>query len=412
MLTKQRILLGISAGIAAYKTPQLVRDLVSSGAEVRVVLTNDAKKLVAPLALQAVSGYPVQTSLWEGEAGFAMDHIELAKWATIILIAPATANVLAKLAIGIADDLLTTIILATKAPIYVAPAMNQAMWQHRATVENIKTLKARGVTVLGPESGEQACGDAGPGRMREPIDLVTDLLGYLGQEDLGKGSRVLQDKVVLITAGPTQEAWDPVRFLSNHSTGHMGFALAGAAARAGANVILVTGPVQLQTPPGVSRIDIITAAEMAEVVYQQMAEVDIFIAAAAVADFRPRQLLDQKLKKSVDVISLELERTEDIVATVGLTENRPFIVGFAAETDHVLDNARTKRIAKNMDLIVANQVGVGFGFGEGPAHVWLLSEVSEQALAATSKEALAPKLMDRIVDQWLAQGSARENQSR
>lgn len=406
MLTNQRILLAVSAGISAYKTPQLVRDLRAAGAEVRVILTEDANKLVSPIALQAVSGYPVQSSLWEGSAGFAMDHIELARWASIILVAPATANLLAKMAIGLADDLVTTIILATEAPIYIAPAMNQVMWRHPTTIKNIDTLKSRGIIALGPDSGHQACGDVGLGRMREPIDLVADLVdGIVGGkkrfENLSEASCVFRDKSVLITAGPTREAWDPIRFITNHSTGRMGFSLAAAAQRAGARVILITGPVQLPTPLDVTRIDITTAAEMAEAVHQEVTRADIFIAAAAVADFRPSRLLKQKLKKTGNAVTLELEPTEDIVKSVAQYKKRPFIVGFAAETDHVLENARLKREAKHMDLIVANQVGPASGFGDGSAKVWLLSQRSEQEVAACSKERLASKLIEMIAYQWL-----------
>jgi phosphopantothenoylcysteine decarboxylase/phosphopantothenate--cysteine ligase len=406
MLTNQRILLAVSAGISAYKTPQLVRDLRAAGAEVRVILTEDANKLVSPIALQAVSGYPVQSSLWEGSAGFAMDHIELARWASIILVAPATANLLAKMAIGLADDLVTTIILATEAPIYIAPAMNQVMWRHPTTIKNIDTLKSRGIIALGPDSGHQACGDVGLGRMREPIDLVADLVdGIVGGkkrfENLSDASCVFRDKSVLITAGPTREAWDPIRFITNHSTGRMGFSLAAAAQRAGARVILITGPVQLPTPLDVTRIDITTAAEMAEAVHQEVTRADIFIAAAAVADFRPSRLLKQKLKKTGNAVTLELEPTEDIVKSVAQYKKRPFIVGFAAETDHVLENARLKREAKHMDLIVANQVGPASGFGDGSAKVWLLSQRSEQEVAACSKERLASKLIEMIAYQWL-----------
>jgi phosphopantothenoylcysteine decarboxylase/phosphopantothenate--cysteine ligase len=413
-LENQRILLAVSAGIAAYKAPQLVRELCSAGAQVRVILTEDAQKLVAPLALQAVSGHPVQTSLWDGDAGFAMDHIELAKWATVVLIAPATANVLAKLAAGIADDLLTTLALATQARLFVAPAMNQAMWRHAATTANVACLQQRGVVLLGPDSGEQACGDVGPGRMREPSDLVSDLVACLSGlsaltssatgsrsgTSLCEGSTCLQGKTVLITAGPTREAWDPVRFLTNHSTGRMGFALAAAAQQAGAHVILIAGPVQLPIPMGVKRIDIVTADEMAIAVDEQVSGVDLFIAAAAVADFRPARELDSKLKKDGNSLTLELEPTIDIVAAVASRSEPPFVVGFAAETDQVIDQAKAKRERKGMDLIVANQVGADCGFGDGEVSVTLIGEGMEQTLAAHSKETLAPKLIALIAAQW------------
>ncbi len=385
MISNQRILLAISAGIAAYKTPQLVRELRAAGAEVRVVLTADATKLVAPLALQAVSGHPVQTSLWEGDAGFAMDHIELAKWATAVLVAPATANTIAKLAAGMADDLLTTLCLASEAPLFIAPAMNQAMWKHPATIQNMQTLRERGATILGPESGAQACGDVGPGRMREPSDLVADL----------SVPQTLKGTKVLITAGPTKESWDPVRYVTNRSTGRMGFALASAAARAGAEVALVAGPVELNTPAGVKRVDVITAAEMAGAVKEHASSSDVFIAAAAVADFRPKKL-EKKFKKDGQSVTLELEPTEDIVKAVSQMPNPPFIVGFAAETDNLLENARAKMQRKSMDMIVANTVGENRGFGSGPATVWLLGQDLELKLEAQSKEALSPKLIEAV----------------
>ena len=392
MLSNQRILLAVSAGIAAYKTPQLVRDLRAAGAEVRVVLTKDAAKLVAPLALQAVSGHLVQTSLWEGDAGFAMDHIELAKWATAVLVAPTTANTIAKLAAGMADDLVMTLCLATEAPLFIAPAMNQAMWKHPATIQNTQTLAQRGAMILGPESGAQACGDVGPGRMREPNDLVADLSVHLSVSQIWKG------KKILITAGPTQESWDPVRYFTNRSTGRMGFALAAAASRAGAEVVLVAGPVGLNTPAGVKRMDVTTAAEMANAVKEHASSFDVFIASAAVADFRPKKL-KQKFKKDGQPVTLELEPTEDIVKTVSHLPNAPFIVGFAAETANLLENSRAKMQRKNMNMIIANTVNENQGFGSGPAEVWLLGQGQKLKLEAQSKEALAPKLIALIAAQ-------------
>lgn len=386
-LANQRLVLAVSGGIAAYKTPQLVRELRAAGAQVRVILTDNAKRLVASLALQAVSGHPVQNSLWEGDADFAMDHIELAKWATGVLIAPATANAIAKLAAGLADDLLTTLILATQAAVFIAPAMNQVMWNHPATQVNVLSLQQRGVHFFGPDSGEQACGDIGFGRMREPAMLVADLQAHLGQSQTWYG------KTVLLTAGPTREAWDPVRFITNHSTGRMGFALAAAAQQAGARVILIAGPVQLSTPAGVERINVITAAEMAAAVYAHVAQVDVFIAAAAVADFRPQRSLDSKLKKNGNAMSLMLEPTEDIVAGVAKYYNRPFIIGFAAETDNVIDNAKAKRERKGMDVIIANRVGVDCGFGDGAVRVEVIDADGCKTLCAASKEQLAPQLL-------------------
>lgn len=396
-LANARVLLAISGGIAAYKTPQLVRDLRAAGAEVRVVMTPGAEKLVSALALQAVSGEPVQTSLWEGDAGFAMDHIELAKWASVVLVAPATANLLAKMVAGMADDLVTTLLLATPAPVAVAPAMNQAMWQHPATANNVQILKNRGVLFLGPDSGEQACGDVGPGRMREPSDLVANLTALRRPQPLFKNKRVL------ITAGPTCESWDPVRYLTNHSTGRMGFALAAAASQAGADVELVAGPVQLATPRGVRRIDVRSAADMMAATRERAKQADLFISAAAVADFRPRQVLNDKLKKNGNALMLELEPTEDIVASIAQSEQPPFIVGFAAETDSVLENAYDKMHRKNMDLIVANQVGENLGFGPGEATVWLLGKGQDQKLTAPSKELLAPRIIEAIAAAYALQ---------
>lgn len=391
-MQNRRIILAITGGIAAYKTPQLVRELRAVGAEVRVVLSDNAARLVAPLALQAVSGHPVQTSLWEGDAGFAMDHIELAKWADAILIAPATANFIAKLAAGAADDLLTTLVLATEAPIFIAPAMNQAMWKHVATKANIKTLQAREVTFLGPESGEQACGDVGPGRMREPADLVADLEAYFA------GSQTWGGKRLLITAGPTRERWDPVRFLTNRSTGRMGFAIAAAMQHAGAEVTLIAGPVQLATPPGVTRIDVVTAKQMAQAVRNNIENIDVFISTAAVADFRPQQVLDSKLKKNGSPLTLSLEPTEDIVATVTALEKKPTVIGFAAETHNVLPQARAKRLRKKMDYIIANEVGNDCGFGDDEPTVWVLGEDCEVELSADSKESLAPMLVETLAE--------------
>lgn len=389
-LQNKHVLLAISSGIAAYKTPQLVRDLRRAGAQVRVILTDNAAKLVSPLALQAVSDSAVQSSLWDAEMGTGMDHIELARWADIFLVAPATANTLAKLVHGAADDLLTTVALATKARLCVAPAMNAQMWVHPATHANIELLAGRGVAILGPEAGEQACGDIGMGRMREPLDLVADL------EALANTNDSLQGQHWVITAGPTQERLDPVRYITNHSTGEMGFALATEAARQGAKVTLICGPVNQITPLGVVRIDVITAKEMAQHARSQAVNADVFIGAAAVADYTPIAVSKNKIKKQAQSLSLDLERTEDIIASVAALQNKPCLIGFAAETEQVIAYAQDKRRRKNLDAIIANQVGEGAGFGAVAPCVHWISEGVEELLQAPSKRALAPKIMALI----------------
>lgn len=370
-----RVLLGLSGGIAAYKSAELTRLLVKAGAEVRVVMTEGAQAFITPLTFQALSGNPVHTHLLDPEAEAGMGHIELAKWADMIIVAPASADVMARLAAGMADDLLSTLCLATEADILLAPAMNQAMWRHPATQNNARTLQSYGYHLLGPDQGEQACGDVGPGRMLEAETIFT-LLAQHYQARAGKDNafrhttsqpdqRSLQGRTVTLTAGPTREAVDPVRYISNHSSGKMGFALAQAALEAGAQVNLISGPVQIPAPEGVNFIPVNSAQQMLEASLAYLDQTDIFIAAAAVADYRPDNAADQKMKKQPgqDELVLRLIQNPDIVATVARHPQRPFTVGFAAETQDVENYAIGKLIRKNLDMIIANDVSrtdIGF----------------------------------------------------
>ncbi|WP_342595253.1 bifunctional phosphopantothenoylcysteine decarboxylase/phosphopantothenate--cysteine ligase CoaBC [Salinicola lusitanus] len=408
-LAGTRILLGISAGIAAYKSAHLARLLKKTGAEVRVVMTEGAQAFITPLTLQALTGEPVRTSLLDPEAEAGMGHIELAKWADIILIAPATADLMARLAHGHADDLLTTLCLATEARCLMAPAMNQAMWRHPATLANADRLQQLGWALLGPDAGDQACGDVGLGRMLEPETILARLLGELepGQEAASRVMPVHRDldgKRVVITAGPTREALDPVRYLSNHSSGKMGYALAAACVERGASVTLVSGPVTLSTPPGVERIEVTSAVEMLTAVESCM-PCDLFIGCAAVADYRAAAVSEHKLKKTGDAggLTLELVRNPDIVATIAARADRPFTVGFAAETQSLETHAGSKLERKRLDLIVANDVsleGVGFGGDDNAATLlWREREgTRHHALPRQPKTALANAIVDHIAD--------------
>jgi phosphopantothenoylcysteine decarboxylase / phosphopantothenate---cysteine ligase len=356
MTPKTRVLLGVTGGIAAYKSPDLVRRLIERGADVQVVMTSAAQRFVSPMTFQAVSGRPTRSDLWDNAAEAAMGHIELARWAQVVLIAPASADFLARLAGGRADDLLCTLCVATEAPIMLAPAMNRVMWANKATRANVETLIARGVRILGPASGNQACGEVGAGRMWEPIQLSEAVLA----PPVNAG--ILAGLNVLITAGPTRERLDPVRYLTNRSSGKMGFAVAEAAREAGAHVTVVTGPVQLQTPMGVTRINVESARDMYAAVHRQVGDADIFIAAAAVADFQPVTVAKQKIKKQGSSVKLELEPAPDIIKSVADMAKRPFVVGFAAETNDVEENARIKLKRKKLDMIAANEVGDGIAF--------------------------------------------------
>jgi phosphopantothenoylcysteine decarboxylase/phosphopantothenate--cysteine ligase len=356
MTPKTRILLGVTGGIAAYKSPDLVRRLTERGADVQVVMTHTAQRFVSAATFQAVSGRPTRTDLWDSAAEAAMGHIELARWAQVVLIAPASADFIARLAHGRADDLLATLCLATEAPIVIAPAMNRIMWSNKATQANVATLVSRGIRFLGPGSGSQACGEIGAGRMWEPLQLAESLLAPPVNAGLLSGLNVL------ITAGPTRERLDPVRYLTNRSSGKMGFAVAAAAKEAGAHVTIVTGPVHLETPPGITRINVESAREMYAAVHRQVGDADVFIAAAAVADFQPATIAKQKIKKQGGAVKLELEPAPDIVKSVAEMSKRPFVVGFAAETNDVEDNARSKLKRKKLDMIAANHVGDGIAF--------------------------------------------------
>lgn len=392
-LAGKKILLGISGGIAAYKCAELTRRLIERGAQVQVVMTKAAKEFITPLTMQAVSGRPVSDSLLDPAAEASMGHIELAKWADLVLLAPATADLIARMSAGMGNDLLTTLVLATDSPVAVSPAMNQQMYRNVATQENIATLARRGMHIWGPAAGEQACGDVGPGRMLEPMQLV-----HLCEQFFQP--KLLAGKSVLITAGPTREAIDPVRYISNHSSGKMGFALANAAAQLGAKVTLVSGPVSLNTPAGVERINVASAQEMHDAVMAHAPSNDAFISCAAVADYRPENVASQKLKKTEnnDQMTINMVKNPDIVATVAnMTEQRPFTVGFAAETNDVETYARGKLVKKNLDMICANDVSVeGQGFNSNDNAITLFWPQGEQALALESKEALSFRILEKM----------------
>jgi phosphopantothenoylcysteine decarboxylase/phosphopantothenate--cysteine ligase len=392
----KHVLLGVTGGIAAYKSPDLVRRLREQGAEVQVVLTAGAREFVTPMTFQAVSGREVRSDLWDPEAEKAMSHIELARWADFVMIAPATADFIARLATGQADDLLTTLCLATDAPIALAPAMNRVMWANAATQANVATLKTRGIHVWGPGEGDQACGEVGAGRMLEP----TQLAGFVSSAIAPSGP--LAGKRLLLTAGPTRERIDPVRFISNRSSGKMGFALAAAAREAGADVIIVSGPVNLATPPGVQRIDVESAADMLTAVMKNIDGVDIFVATAAVADYRPASPVECKIKKTSESMDLRMERTVDILATVAgrVGATRPFVVGFAAETDSVEQYARQKLLKKNLDMIAANEVGHDKVFEKDDNALLVLWRDGRRDLPNAPKVALARDLVALIAERY------------
>ncbi|MBT3411643.1 MAG: bifunctional phosphopantothenoylcysteine decarboxylase/phosphopantothenate--cysteine ligase CoaBC [Halieaceae bacterium] len=389
-LFNRNVLLGVSGGIAAYKSAEVVRQLQEQGATVRVIMTPGAQEFITPLTLQALSGHPVHTQLLDEQAEQGMGHIELARWADLLLIAPATADLIARLAAGRADDLLTTVSLATPAPVLLAPAMNQQMWRDQATTANIETLQRRDVHFIGPAAGEQACGDIGPGRMEQPpaIAAAAAALFHTG---------ALAGKKVVITAGPTRELLDPVRYISNHSSGKMGYALAQAAVDAGAVTTLVSGPVSLDPPEHAKCHRVESAQEMLEACLDLVADCDIFIACAAVADYRPAQIEGQKIKKGAEEISLQLVKNPDIVNAVAAGERAPFTVGFAAETQNVLGYARDKMQRKGLNMIIANDVSDhGIGFNSDENEVTVLWETGEQALSRAGKPAIARQIMDLI----------------
>jgi phosphopantothenoylcysteine decarboxylase/phosphopantothenate--cysteine ligase len=393
-LENTNIILGITGGIAAYKTPDLVRKLVAKGATVRVVMTESAKEFVSPLALQAVSGNPVSDNLLDKDAEAAMGHIELARWADKLLVAPATANFMAKLTHGLADDLLSTLCLATPAPIYIAPAMNQQMWFADATQANLKILEQRRIQFLGPAQGEQACGDVGPGRMLEPQEIAN----LLAQESLEK---VLAGKRITITAGPTREEIDPVRYLSNHSSGKMGYALAVAAEELGATVTLISGPVNLHPPAKVTTISVSSAQQMHDAVMQTTHDCDIFIGCAAVADYRVQQKTDQKIKKSDSELTLTFIKNPDILSDVAHLANAPFTLGFAAETQNLREYAIGKLQRKKLNMIAANDVSdntIGFNSEQNALSVFWSK--GEKKLDLADKQLLARQLMQLVAQRY------------
>ena len=399
-LITKNVLLGIGGGIAAYKSADLVRRLKERGFDVRVVMSQIAMEFITPLTLQALSGHPVSSSLLDPAAEAAMGHIELARWADLVIIAPATANLLARINAGMADELITTTCLATEAPIALCPAMNQQMYRNAATQANLASLQGRGYTLWGPASGSQACGEVGPGRMLEPLEIAELASRFFATKDVyaEQETQPLAGQSVLITAGPTREAIDPVRYISNHSSGKMGFALAKAAADMGAAVTLVAGPVNLATPEGVTRINVESAQNMLDAVMDNVDKKDIFIGCAAVADYRVSDIADCKIKKSAEEMQLALVRNPDILATVASLANRPFVVGFAAETHDVEAYARDKLKRKNLNMIAANDVSVaGLGFNADANALRVFWPQGSQDLPATDKLTLARQLLSLIV---------------
>jgi phosphopantothenoylcysteine decarboxylase / phosphopantothenate---cysteine ligase len=402
-LMGKNIVLGVTGSIAAYKAADLVRRLRETGAKVRVVMTKAACEFITPLTLQTLSGQPVAIELLDADQESAMGHIKLARWADWVLIAPAGADLIARLVHGRANDLLSALCLASESPFAIAPAMNNKMWENKATQENMEILAARGVQILGPVSGDQACGEQGEGRLLEPISIVEELAKLVVP---GK----LQTKKVVITAGPTYESLDPVRFIGNKSSGKMGFAIAKAAMEAGAEVILIAGPVHLTTPAGVQRIDVESAQQMHDAVMDSLGAIDIFIACAAVADYRPKQVEDSKIKKSQrDELQLVLTSTVDILEAVANQENKPFTVGFAAETEQVSEYAQDKMKRKNLDMIAANKVGEGIGFEVDENALNVFWPQGSQMLPLASKKQLARNLMTLIIEQYYAKNSTQNS---
>ncbi len=398
MQATRKVLLAISGGIAAYKTPEIVRRLKDRGIEVRVAMTQHAQGFITPLTLQAVSGEPVSSALIDPEAEAAMSHIELAKWPDLIVVAPATANIVAKLSHGLADDLVSTLLLATDAPIAIVPAMNQQMYSAPATQDNLALLAKRGVHQWGPASGEQACGDVGKGRMIEPMAVVEAVSQFFESQ---QKPQLLAGTRIKITAGPTREAIDPVRYISNHSSGKMGFALAQAAQQLGADVELISGPVNLATPSGVQRTSVTSAQQMLEASMNEIAQCDIFISCAAVADYRVAEVAEQKIKKSGDNIHLSLTKNPDIVASVAALDNKPFTIGFAAETQNVKDYALGKLKAKNLDMIAANDVSnTDLGFNSDNNALSVYWNNGNKELAPCSKTELAEQLMNLVAQHY------------
>lgn len=409
-LTNKRVLVGVTGGIAAYKAAELVRRLREAGAEVRVAMTRAATEFITPLTLQTLSGNRVHLALLDAEAESGMGHIELSRWADSVIVAPASADFIARLAHGLADDLLSTVCLATAAPLAVAPAMNRQMWANPATQANVATLTGRGVRLFGPATGEQACGEVGPGRMLEPTELVQRCLDMFE-------TRLLEGRRVVVTAGPTWEAWDPVRGLTNRSSGRMGYAVATAAAEAGAAVVLVSGPTALPDPDRVHIERVRSAEDMLDAVLAHIDGADIFIAAAAVADYRPAQTLHQKFKKQPkkpsenETITLELVRNPDILATVAARRPAPFTVGFAAETEDLVANARAKLTGKGVDLVAANTVGTGSGFEVDDNRLTLIDAQGVTELPLLHKSHLARALIQQIAQRYEAKSKSKDTRS-
>lgn len=391
-----RILLGVTGGVAAYKSPELVRRLRERGAQVQVVLTPGAARFVSPLTFQAVSGRRVRDDLWDEGAEAAMGHIELARWADLVLVAPATAHFMASLTAGLADGLLSTLCLASQAPVLLAPAMNQAMWQHPSVQANRRVLEQRGARILGPAHGDQACGEGGPGRMVEPGEIVDTVFA----EPVDIGLQSLRGLRTVITAGPTREPIDPVRYITNRSSGKMGYALAAAARRAGADVVLVSGPVAVPTPRGVRRVDVETAGEMYAGVHRCIGDADIFIGCAAISDYKPDCIAEQKIKRTGSTLNLRMVRSPDTLASVAALEGRPFTVGFAAETQNLRENARHKLINKGLDMIAANRVGRDCGFDLETNSLTVLWKGGEAVLEQAPKTAVAARLIQLIAERY------------
>lgn len=406
VFSNKNIILAVTGGIAAYKSAILVRRLKDYGFNVRVVMTKGAQAFITPLTFQALSGNPVHSELLDPEAEAGMGHIELARWADLVLVAPASCDTIAKFAAGLADDLLSTLYLATKAPVWVAPAMNQQMWAAKPTQRNLNTLVEDGVHVIMPEAGSQACGDVGLGRMPEPEDLAEQVREYFhkAQRAIAEKFGLLAGKKVTITAGPTREAIDPVRYISNHSTGKMGFALAAACYSAGAKVTLIAGPVSLDTPNGVERKNVSSAMQMLDLSMQQLHDgCDIFIATAAVADYRVAEVSEHKIKKAGDELAVSLVKNPDIVATIAQQKQRPFMVGFAAETRNVEEYAAGKLVAKKLDMIACNDVSradIGFASDQNAMTVFFADryEMEKRDLEKASKQEIAQQLVEAIHD--------------
>ena len=403
-LALMNVVLGITGSIAAYKTPELVRRLRDCGADVQIVMTASAEEFVTSTALQAVSGKPIRSNLWDKDAEASMSHIELARWADVVLIAPATAEIMARLAGGAASDLLTTLCLATEAPIALAPAMNHVMWANAAVQANRNMLEDRGVRMLGPGDGSQACGETGSGRMLDPGEIAAIVCS--GQFSAGSGERLLERKTVLVTAGPTRESIDPVRYITNRSSGKMGYALAAEAAAQGAKVILVSGPVSLAEPAGTEMVHVRTAEEMYSATHDRVNDADIFIAAAAVSDYRPADSAKQKIKKDSETMSIDLVRSKDILASVASLNAAPFTVGFAAETENVRGYALGKLKNKKLNMIIANRVGDDCGFDCDDNAVEVYWQGGEQGYAKAAKTELARQIIQLVANRYEKESNA------